>query len=132
VRVHAAAVLGEVLISQPHLSKSSPHEQPIGTSHLEDEDEDDFPAHRRPELDRRISPFPPVGTESRPAIPRPDAVGSKPGGKSRIPPPSERTLPTRPSTRPVRTSPAPEYPLPPPSDVGKLQWTNFRRQFVHF
>ena len=34
VRVHAALVLGLVLISQPHLSKSSPHEQPIGTSHL--------------------------------------------------------------------------------------------------
>ena len=34
VGVHAAAVLGQVLISQPHLSKSSPHEQPIGTSQL--------------------------------------------------------------------------------------------------
>ena len=34
VRVHAAVVLGSVLISQPHLPKSSPHEQPIGTSHL--------------------------------------------------------------------------------------------------
>jgi hypothetical protein len=35
VAVHAAVVPGEVLISQPHLSKSSPHEQPIGTSQLE-------------------------------------------------------------------------------------------------
>ena len=34
VRVHAAVVPGSVLISQPHLSKSSPHEQPIGTSQL--------------------------------------------------------------------------------------------------
>lgn len=34
MRVHAAVVLGMVSISQPHLSKSSPHEQPIGTSHL--------------------------------------------------------------------------------------------------
>jgi len=35
VVVHAAVVLGLVLISQSHLSKSSPHEQPIGTSQLE-------------------------------------------------------------------------------------------------
>jgi hypothetical protein len=34
VGVHAALVLGLVSISQPHLSKSSPHEQPIGTSQL--------------------------------------------------------------------------------------------------
>ena len=34
VGVHAAVVLGSVLLSQTHLSKSSPHEQPIGTSHL--------------------------------------------------------------------------------------------------
>ncbi len=33
-RVPAAVVLGSVLISQPHLPKSSPHEQPIGTSQL--------------------------------------------------------------------------------------------------
>ena len=39
VDVHAALVLGLVLLSQPHLSKSSPHEQPIGTSHLEHEPE---------------------------------------------------------------------------------------------
>jgi hypothetical protein len=35
VSVHAAVVLGSVLLSQPHLSKSSLHEQPIGTSQLE-------------------------------------------------------------------------------------------------
>ena len=34
VRVHVALVFGSVLISQPHLTKSSPHEQPIETSHL--------------------------------------------------------------------------------------------------
>ena len=34
VKVHAALVFGLVLLSQPHLSKSSPHEQPIGTSQL--------------------------------------------------------------------------------------------------
>jgi hypothetical protein len=34
VTVHAAVDFGLVLISQPHLPKSSPHEQPIGTSHL--------------------------------------------------------------------------------------------------
>ena len=34
VQVHAALDFGSVLISQPHLSKSSPHEQPIGTSQL--------------------------------------------------------------------------------------------------
>jgi hypothetical protein len=36
VTVHAAVGFGLVLISQPHLPKSSPHEQPIGTSHLSD------------------------------------------------------------------------------------------------
>jgi hypothetical protein len=35
VVVHAAVDSGLVLISQPHLPKSSPHEQPIGTSQLE-------------------------------------------------------------------------------------------------
>ena len=34
MRVHAAVDSGWVLVSHPHLSKSSPHEQPIGTSHL--------------------------------------------------------------------------------------------------
>ena len=34
MRVHVAWVLGMVSISQPHLSNSSPHEQPIGTSQL--------------------------------------------------------------------------------------------------
>ena len=34
VQGHAALDFGSVLISQPHLSRSSPHEQPIGTSHL--------------------------------------------------------------------------------------------------
>ena len=34
VQVHTAVVLGSVSISQPHLSKSSPHEQPLGTSQL--------------------------------------------------------------------------------------------------
>ena len=34
VGVHAALVLGSVLLSQPQLSKSSPHEQPIGISQL--------------------------------------------------------------------------------------------------
>ena len=34
MQVHAALEFGWLVISQPHLSKSSPHEQPIGTSHL--------------------------------------------------------------------------------------------------
>ena len=34
VNVHAVLEFGLVLISQPHLPESSPHEQPIGTSHL--------------------------------------------------------------------------------------------------
>ena len=34
VRVHVALEFGLLVISQPHLSNSSPHEQPIGTSQL--------------------------------------------------------------------------------------------------
>ena len=34
MRVHVTVVSGAVLISRPHLSRSSPHVQPIGTSHL--------------------------------------------------------------------------------------------------
>ena len=34
MRVHAVAVFGPVPLSQPHLSNSSQHEQPVGTSHL--------------------------------------------------------------------------------------------------
>ena len=34
VQLHAALAFGWMVISQPHLSKSSPHEQPMGTSQL--------------------------------------------------------------------------------------------------
>ena len=34
MRVHVTVVSGAVLISRPHLSRSSPHVQPIGTSQL--------------------------------------------------------------------------------------------------
>ena len=34
VDVHTALDFGLVLVLQPHFPKSSPHEQPIGTSHL--------------------------------------------------------------------------------------------------
>ena len=35
MRVHVTVVSGAVLISRPHLSRSSPHVQPIGTSQLD-------------------------------------------------------------------------------------------------
>lgn len=117
MRVHVTVVSGAVLISRPHLSRSSPHVQPIGTSQLGDPSlPGDLRDRVRQVIEAIKNPKPAAQAEPKgKAVALVDAISPQAPPPTAAPAAAPAPAPSVPTATPSLSSPAPtvaESPAP--------------------